>query len=52
MASTTDDGQDEPDEKYDDYVDSDSDLTIGEYNITAVPSDFNVMTLDQLRTED
>lgn len=51
MASTTDDRQDEPDEKYDDYVDSDSDLTIGEYNITAVPSDFNVMTLDQLRTE-
>ena len=48
MASTPDDRQDEPDEGYDDYVGRDSDLTVGEYDITAVPSDFNVMTLDQL----
>ncbi len=41
MASTSD-------ERYDDYVDRDADLAVGEYDITAVPSDFNVMTLDQL----
>lgn len=48
MASTTDDGHDEPDGRYDDYVDDDTDWAVGEYEITAVPSDFNVMTLDQL----
>lgn len=41
MAST-------PDERYDDYVDRDADPAVGEYELTAVPSDFNVMTLDQL----
>ncbi len=48
MASTPDDGHDEPDGRYDDYVDDDTDWAVGEYEITAVPSDFNVMTLDQL----
>lgn len=33
---------------YDDYVDRDADFAIGEYDIVAVPSDFNVMTLNQL----
>lgn len=51
MTSAPDGRYDEPDERYDDYVASDSDLAVGEYDITAVPSDFNVMTLDQLRTE-
>lgn len=48
MASTPDDKHYEADGGYDDYVDVDADLAIGEYEITAVPSDFNVMTLDQL----
>lgn len=37
-----------PDEQYDDYVKRDADLAVGEYDIVAVPSDFNVMTLNQL----
>ena len=35
-------------ELYDDYVGQDTDMTVGEYDIVAVPSDFNVMTLNQL----
>ena len=34
-------------EKYEDYA-ADADVSIGEYDISAVPSDFNVMTLKQL----
>ena len=34
-------------EKYEDYA-ADADVPMGEYDITAVPSDFNVMTLKQL----
>lgn len=48
MSSTPDDRRDEPDGRYDDYVDDDTGWAVGEYEITAVPSDFNVMTLDQL----
>ena len=36
------------DEPYDDYVERDTNMTVGEYDIVAVPSDFNVMTLNQL----
>ena len=34
-------------EKYEDYA-ADTDVPMGEYDISAVPSDFNVMTLKQL----
>ena len=34
-------------ERYDDYAD-DTDVSMAEYDISAVPSDFNVMTLKQL----
>lgn len=33
---------------YDDYTERDVDMTVGEYHIVAIPSDFNVMTLNQL----
>ena len=38
---------DDEQERYDDYAD-DADASMAEYNISAVPSDFNVMTLKQL----
>ena len=38
----------DPDELYDDYVERDTNMTVGEYDIVVVPSDFNVMTLNQL----